>query len=408
MINKKFDKIVNDPIYGFITINNRLILNLIEHSYFQRLRRISQLGLTHLVYPGAIHSRFQHAIGCMHLATKAINQLQKKGHKITKLEENSLKIAILLHDIGHGPFSHALENSIVNNIPHEKISYLFMEKLNKDYKGDLTLAIEIFKNKYKKKFLHQLVTSQLDIDRLDYLKRDSFFTGVTEGNIGSDRIINMLNVVNDKLVIEEKGIYSIEKFLSSRRLMYWQVYFHKTVVSAENMLIQCLKRAKELVRKNNEIYTTPSLLFFLKSNFIYEDFKKSNIILDNFANLDDYDIYNCLKYWRKNSDFVLSSLSDKILNRKLLKVMVSEQPPSSKKINNLVKTFSIKNKCTYEEAKYFIFCTKISNNIYDRKKSNISILMKNNSISDLSSISDQHKINSFNNKTEKYFLCYTD
>ena len=408
MINKKFDKIVNDPIYGFITINNRLILNLIEHSYFQRLRRISQLGLTHLVYPGAIHSRFQHAIGCMHLATKAINQLQKKGHKITKLEENSLKIAILLHDIGHGPFSHALENSIVNNIPHEKISYLFMEKLNKDYKGDLTLAIEIFKNKYKKKFLHQLVTSQLDIDRLDYLKRDSFFTGVTEGNIGSDRIINMLNVVNDKLVIEEKGIYSIEKFLSSRRLMYWQVYFHKTVVSAENMLIKCLKRAKELVRKNNEIYTTPSLLFFLKSNFIYEDFKKSNIILDNFANLDDYDIYNCLKYWRKNSDFVLSSLSDKILNRKLLKVMVSEQPPSSKKINNLVKTFSIKNKCTYEEAKYFIFCTKISNNIYDRKKSNISILMKNNSISDLSSISDQHKINSFNNKTEKYFLCYTD
>ena len=408
MINKKFDKIVNDPIYGFITINNRLILNLIEHSYFQRLRRISQLGLTHLVYPGAIHSRFQHAIGCMHLATKAINQLQKKGHKITKLEENSLKIAILLHDIGHGPFSHALENSIVNNIPHERISYLFMQKLNKDYEGDLTLAIKIFKNKYKKKFLHQLVTSQLDMDRLDYLKRDSFFTGVTEGNIGSDRIINMLNVVNDKLVIEEKGIYSIEKFLSSRRLMYWQVYFHKTVVSAENMLIQCLKRAKELVRKNNEIYTTPSLLFFLKSNFIYEDFKKNNVILDNFANLDDYDIYNCLKYWRKNSDFVLSSLSDKILNRKLLKVMVSEQPPSSKKIDNLVKTFSIKNKCTYEEAKYFIFCTKISNNIYDRKKSSISILMKNNSINDLSSISDQHKINSFNNKTEKYFLCYTD
>ncbi len=408
MINKKFDKIVNDPIYGFITINNRLILNLIEHSYFQRLRRISQLGLTHLVYPGAIHSRFQHAIGCMYLATKAINQLQKKGHKITKLEENGLKIAILLHDIGHGPFSHALENSIVNNIPHERISYLFMEELNKDYEGDLTLAIKIFKNKYKKKFLHQLVTSQLDLDRLDYLKRDSFFTGVTEGNIGSDRIINMLNVVNDKLVIEEKGIYSIEKFLSSRRLMYWQVYFHKTVVSAENMLIQCLKRAKELVRKNNEIYTTPSLLFFLKSNFIYEDFKKNNVILDNFANLDDYDIYNCLKYWRKNSDFVLSSLSDKILNRRLLKVMVSEQPPSSKKINNLVKTFSTKNKCTYEEAKYFIFCTKISNNIYDKKKSNISILMKNNSISDLSSISDQHKINSFNNKTEKYFLCYTD
>ena len=259
MISPKKDKIINDPIYGFITIDGGIITNLIDHPYFQRLRRISQLGLSYLVYPGAKHSRFHHAIGCMHLMTKAIHQIRKKGHLISQKEAEALKIAILLHDIGHGPFSHALENSIVTGLSHENLSLFFMKKLNKEFNGKLALAIKIFNNTHPKKFLHQLVSSKLDMDRLDYLKRDSFFSGVAEGNIGTERIINMLDVVNDELVVEEKGIYSIEKFLIARRLMYWQVYFHKTVVSAENMLIKVLQRAKFLISNNLTIFTTPSL-----------------------------------------------------------------------------------------------------------------------------------------------------
>jgi len=264
MLSRKKDKIINDPIYGFVNLENGIITDLIDHPFFQRLRKIAQLGLSHLVYPGAHHSRFHHAIGCLHLMNKAITQFKNKGHLITDEEAEALKIAILLHDIGHGPFSHALEHSIASNISHEHLSYLFMQNLNAQFNGKLSLAIEIFNNKHPKKFLHQLVSSQLDMDRLDYLKRDSFFSGVTEGNIGTERIINMLNIVDDKLVVEEKGIYSIEKFLIARRLMYWQVYLHKTVVSAENMLIKVLKRAKYLMMNNKEIFTTPSLALFLK------------------------------------------------------------------------------------------------------------------------------------------------
>ena len=405
MNSNQKDKIINDPIYGFITIDNEIITDLIEHPYFQRLRRISQLGLSYLVYPGAHHSRFQHAIGSLHLMTKAINQIKKKGTKILKEEEEALKIAILLHDIGHGPFSHALENSIITGISHEQLSSLLMFKLNNEFNGKLSLAIEIFNNTYKKKFLHQLVASQLDMDRLDYLKRDSFFSGVKEGNIGSERIINMLNVIDDELVIDEKGIYSIEQFLIARRLMYWQVYLHKTVVSAEHMLIKVLKRAKFLLQNNIKLFVTPSLDFLLKNNFQKDDFKSKKILLDNFLLLDDFDIYTCLKIWQNSNDFVLSNLSNRLVNRKILKIKISknEMPKiKQKKIND----FCIKYNCSKKEASYFIFSHKISNKTYNIKKASINILMKNGKIIDITKASDQFNLEILNKTIYKYFICY--
>lgn len=408
MILHKKDKIINDPIYGFITIDSGIISNLINHPYFQRLRRISQLGLSYLVYPGAKHSRFHHAIGCMHLMTKAIHQIRKKGHTISEKESEALKIAILLHDIGHGPFSHALENSIVTGLSHEYLSALFMENLNQEFNGKLSLAIKIFNNSHPKKFLHQLVSSQLDMDRLDYLKRDSFFSGVTEGNIGSDRIINMLNVVNDQLVVEEKGIYSIEKFLIARRLMYWQVYLHKTVVSAENMLIKALNRAKFLITNNKKIFATPALKQFLENNFKIQDFEKKPNLLDNFAELDDIDIYTCLKEWKNNKDFVLSNISKRIINRDLLKIKIVKNPISKTEINKQIKTFCIKHKCSIEEAKFFIFSNKISNSTYNTEESNINILMKSGDVVDITLASDQFNIEALNKTVNKYFMCYTE
>ncbi|MFT5779037.1 MAG: HD superfamily phosphohydrolase, partial [Crocinitomicaceae bacterium] len=286
--NKK--KIVNDPVYGFITISQEIIFDVIEHPYFQRLRRIKQLGLTHLVYPGAIHTRFHHVIGAMHLMEKAIAAIRKKGHKISEDEERAVLFAILLHDIGHGPFSHALEHDIVNGVSHEEISGFFIDRLSIEFNGELDLALQVFENKHPKKFLHQLVSSQLDMDRMDYLNRDSFFTGVSEGVIGSDRIIEMLNVVDGKLVLEEKGIYSIEKFIVARRLMYWQVYLHKTVVAAEYMLIHALRRAKELAMDGKVIFGSPPLLYFLQRTISSDDFKNKPETLDQFALLDDFDI----------------------------------------------------------------------------------------------------------------------
>ena len=406
MISPKKDKIINDPIYGFITIDGGIITNLIDHPYFQRLRRISQLGLSYLVYPGAKHSRFHHAIGCMHLMTKAIYQIRKKGHLISEKEAEALKIAILLHDIGHGPFSHALENSIVTGLSHEDLSLFFMKKLNKEFNGKLALAIEIFNNTHPKKFLHQLVSSQLDMDRLDYLKRDSFFSGVAEGNIGTERIINMLDVVNDELVVEEKGIYSIEKFLIARRLMYWQVYFHKTVVSAENMLIKVLQRAKFLISNNVTIFTTPSLEVFLKNNFTAKDFEKDANLLNSFSELDDIDIYACLKYWKNSDDFVLSNLSKRLINRKILKVKIAKEPILEQEKNKLMNAFSKKYNCTKAEAEFFIFSYQISNSTYNIEKSNINILMKNGDVIDITSASDQFNIEALNKTVNKYFLCY--
>ena len=408
MQNKKKDKIINDPIYGFIKLDHGIILNLIDHPYFQRLRKISQLGLSYLVYPGANHSRFQHAIGSMFLMNKVIIQLRNKGHNITAEESEALKIAILLHDIGHGPFSHALENSIATNISHENLSFLFMQRLNDQFDKKLSLAIDIFKNNYEKKFLHQLVSSQLDMDRLDYLKRDSFFSGVTEGNIGSDRIINMLDVVDDNLVVEEKGIYSIEKFLIARRLMYWQVYLHKTVISAENMLIKILKRAKELVAEGKEIYTTLSLSVFLKNNYVYDNFLSQPSILDSFSQLDDFEIYVCLKHWCNNKDFVLSNLSKRIINRKLLKIKIQNTKFKLSEINNLLNKIQNKYSITKREAEYLIFSDKVSNNTYSIEKSKINILMKTGDVVDITTASDQFNIDALSKKVEKYFLCYPE
>lgn len=298
-------KIFNDPVYGFITIPYEIIFDLIEHPYFQRLRRIKQLGLTAFVYPGALHTRFHHAMGAMHIMGTAIEVLRTKGNDITEAEAKAVTIAILLHDIGHGPFSHALETSIVNDVNHEDISEILMDKLNTEFNGELSLAIAIFKNNYKKKFLHQLVSSQLDMDRLDYLKRDSFFTGVSEGVISGDRIIAMLNVVNDELVIDSKGIYSIEKFIVARRLMYWQVYLHKTVLAAENLLVNILTRAKELTLKGEVLFGSPSFLYFLKNKVSKVDFINNSKIIELFTDLDDYDIMSAIKVWKNNTDTIL-------------------------------------------------------------------------------------------------------
>jgi len=406
MQNRKKDKIINDPIYGFVKLDKGIITDLIDHPYFQRLRKISQLGLSYLVYPGAHHTRFHHAIGCMFLMNKAINQIRNKGHEITEAEAEALKIAILLHDIGHGPFSHALEHSIAPNISHEHLSFLFMQRLNEQFNGKLSLAIKIFKGEYHKQFLHQLVSSQLDMDRLDYLKRDSFFSGVTEGNIGTERIIHMLDVVNDHLVVEEKGIYSIEKFLFARRLMYWQVYLHKTVVSAEHMLIKVLQRAKELISVGKEIYATPSLSVFLNKNYTLASFNTNPQLLNDFAQLDDFDIYASLKYWKNNPDFVLSSLSDMILNRKLLKIKVQNTEFSSSEIENEVSKIQEQFNISKKEAEYFVFSDKVSNSTYNIEKANINILMKNGDVIDITAASDQFNIEAISKRVNKYFLCY--
>ena len=318
-------KILNDPIYGFITIPNELIFDLIEHPYFQRLRRISQLGLTNLVYSGANHTRFQHALGAMYLMGKAIDILRQKGHDITEDEALGVTIAILLHDIGHGPFSHTLEHTIVPGVSHEALSLLFMDRLNKEFDGKLDTAIQIFKNEHPKKYLNQLVSSQLDIDRLDYLRRDSFFTGVTEGIVGSDRIIKMMNIYQDNLVIEAKGIYSIEKFLVARRLMYWQVYLHKTVLSAENVLMRILGRARELALGGKKLICSDALRVFLYGKVTQNDFKEQKDLLDSFAQLDDYDVLGAIKQWQNNDDFVLSNLSRRLVNRNLLKIKLQKE-----------------------------------------------------------------------------------
>ena len=406
MQETKKNKIINDPIYGFITLERGIVFDLIEHPFFQRLRRITQLGLSYLVYPGAYHTRFHHALGCMFLMEKAILQIRNKGHEISFEEEEALKIAILLHDIGHGPFSHALENSIANNISHENLSKLFMAKLNKEFDGKLSLSIQIFNNKHSKKFLHQLVSSQLDMDRLDYLKRDSFFTGVTEGNIGTERIINMLNVVNDQLVIEEKGIYSIEKFLIARRLMYWQVYLHKTVVSAENTLIKILKRAKQLIQNGTDIFSSSALKMFLKNNYTADNFRKNDDILETFSKLDDHDIYSCLKEWANHDDFILSSLSIRILNRKPLKIKTQNEKFLEKEINKLKQKVSEKYNISIDDTNYLVFTGKVSNNAYQYHKTHINILMKNGEIKDITDASDQFNIDALSKTVNKYFLCY--
>lgn len=406
-MRKRDIKILNDPIYGFVTISDDLIFQLINHPFFQRLRRIKQLGLTNLVYPGALHTRFHHAIGAMHLMSEAIEVIRSKGHEITNDEAQAVTIAILLHDIGHGPFSHSLENSIVHNITHEDISELFMNRLNKEFNGKLDLAIKIFKDEYKKKFLHQLVSSQLDIDRLDYLKRDSFYAGVSEGSISQDRIIKTLNVKNGELVVDEKGIYSVENFIVARRLMYWQVYLHKTVLSAENLLINILRRAKELADEKQELFCTPAFKLFLQNKFSKKDFQKDESLLNAFAELDDSDIIASVKVWTKHEDFVLSTLSTNMINRNLYKVEIEKNPIKESHINALkektLKRFKALNEHT---VNYFVFSKAVANDAYRTDKININILSKSGVLTDITKASDQFNISTLSNTVKKYVLCY--
>ncbi len=403
------NKIINDPIYGFINIPFDLIWQLIEHPFFQRLRRISQLGLSSLVYPGANHSRFHHAIGAMHLMNKAIYTLQAKGHIITKKEHEASLIAILLHDIGHGPFSHALENSIVNNLSHEKISTLFMYQLNDIFNKKLSVAIDIFQNKYKKKFLNQLVSSQLDVDRLDYLNRDSFYSGVNEGIINSDRIISMLNIHNNELVVDYKGLYSIEKFIIARKLMYWQVYLHKTVLSAEHTLMQVLKRAKKLVKNGTDIYATPDFKVFLyeKKALNLELFNKKNL-LEKFALIDDADILTCIKHWTKSKDKVLNILSNAIIHRKLLKIKHIDKKLMLKKIKEINNSAVKKLKLKPVDASYLVFPISIKNQTYNFINDEIKFLKKNDVLVNLSEIKNEINMNSKNSRITKHYICYPE
>ena len=397
-------KILNDPIYGFITIPNALIYDLIEHPYFQRLRRISQMGLSYLVYPGAHHTRFHHAIGSMHLMQKAVEVLRFKDVKISDEEANALYIAILLHDIGHGPFSHALEKSIVTSVNHEAISLKFMEILNEEFNGQLTLAITIFKGRYQRNFLYQLISSQLDMDRLDYLKRDSFYTGVSEGNINSDRLLVMLNVKNDELVVEGKGIYSVEKFIVARRLMYWQVYLHKTGLAAEKVLEKVLKRAKELVLLGEELPASKAFKFFLKrknnaKGFTFDDLK-------TFSKLDDYDVLSAIKEWISFDDKLLSKLAESLINRNLPKVILQNEPFSEQQINDIRLKVKSNLNLTDAELNYFVFNGKICNQAYDSTKNSIKILFKKGEIKDIITASDHLNIQALSSPVYKYYLCY--
>lgn len=403
-LNKR--KIINDPIYGFVTLPNDLIYDLINHPYFQRLRRIKQLGLTNLVYPGALHTRFHHAIGAMHLMQEAVLTLKQKDISITDEEEQAVLIAILLHDIGHGPFSHALEHSIVKGISHETLSSFFMSALNKEFKGKLSLAIKIFNDQYKKKFLHQLVSSQLDMDRLDYLKRDSFFTGVSEGVISSDRIIKMLNVVKNNLVVEQKAIYSIEKFLIARRLMYWQVYLHKTVLSAETLLVNILKRAKELSAEGTELFATPTLQLFLKNNFTKADFEKDKNLLTQFSKLDDNDVVTSIKVWCDHEDRILSKLCCNLLERKLSKIELQNTPFTAVYKNQLLDKACKKYDLSRREGNYFVFADSVNNSAYNANSFNINVLMNNGSVMDVAQASDQLNIQSLSKTVTKHFVCY--
>ncbi|MCF8232383.1 MAG: HD domain-containing protein [Bacteroidales bacterium] len=406
MSSFKNRKILNDPVYGFVTIPSEFLFEIVEHPYFQRLRRIQQLGLTHLVYPGALHTRFQHAIGAMHLMQQAVEVLRLKGHEITKDEKEGALAAILLHDIGHGPFSHALEHTIITDTDHEEISRLFIRTLNEEWGEKLTLARNIFENQYPKKFLHQLVASQLDVDRLDYLKRDSFFSGVSEGIVSSDRIIKMLDLHNDKLVVEAKGIYSIEKFLVARRLMYWQVYMHKTVLAAEYLLMKILRRAKELALNGHKLNASPWFRRFIENPFSKEDLKSNISLINDFSKMDDYDILSAIKIWCDDSDPILNRLSNNLINRKLPKTEMSNQPFDKNYVYDLKKQVMKHYSLSEEESGYFVFTHKTHNYTYDSLREKIKIKYKDNSVVDFMEASGQFRENMFSGIESKYFLCY--
>lgn len=402
----KQKKVINDPVYGFLTIPSKLILKIINHPYFQRLRRIRQLGLTDYVYPGALHTRFHHAIGAMHLMSVTLDHLKAKGHKISRKEYEAALIAILLHDIGHGPFSHALEYSILKGVPHEELSILLMEYLNKEFKGKLNLAIDIFTDKYDRKFFHQLVSSQLDMDRLDYLQRDCYFTGVVEGNVGVKRILSMLDVHKDQIVVEEKGIYSIENFLTARRLMYWQVYLHKTTVSTEQMLTKIVQRARWLVEHGHEVFTSPAFARLLHHNLTLADFKENPVFLEAFAALDDYDIWGAVKVWIKHPDKVLSQLSKMVLDRNLFRTTFGNEAISEEQLNVIHQAIQKQLNLNSDEASFMYAYGRITNAGYASDYQRINIKTKSGEIVDVAKASDLPNIKALSRIVTKYYLSY--
>ena len=399
-------KIINDPVFGFINIPKGLLYDIVRHPLLQRLTRIKQVGLSSVVYPGAQHTRFQHSLGAFYLMSEAITQLTSKGNFIFDSEAEAVQAAILLHDIGHGPFSHVLEDTIVQGVSHEEISLMLMERMNKEMNGQLSLAIQIFKDEYPKRFLHQLVSGQLDMDRLDYLRRDSFYTGVTEGNIGSARIIKMLDVADDRLVIESKGIYSIENFLTARRLMYWQVYLHKTSVAYERMLISTLLRAKELASQGVELFASPALHFFLYNDINHTEFHNNPDCLENFIQLDDNDIWTALKVWSNHPDKVLSTLSLGMINRNIFKVEISSEPINEDRKKELTLHISQQLGITLSEANYFVSTPSIEKNMYDPADDSIDIIYKDGTIKNIAEASDMLNISLLSKKVKKYYLCY--
>jgi len=400
----KSHKILNDPVYGFITIPSELIFAIIDHPYFQRLRRIKQLGLTDFIYPGALHTRFHHALGAMHLMSITLDNLRNKGHDINNEEYEAALIAILLHDIGHGPFSHALEFSLLKDIHHESMSLMIIKSLNKEFNNQLDLALRIFTGKYERKFFHQLVSSQLDIDRLDYLQRDCYFTGVSEGTIGADRIIKMMNIKDDALVIEEKGIYSIENFLSARRLMYWQVYLHKTTVSAEKMLINLITRAKDVQQSGVNLKGSDAFIHFLQNNYTLEDFKKTSDLLEIFTELDDYDIWGAVKQWKKDGDYVLNNISNMFLNRNLFKIDLSSTPFAADELEEMKLKTIKKLDIPEDHISYFFSYGSISNNAYVAKD-RILIYTKKGKVIDVAQAADLPNIKAMSKIVKKHYAC---
>ncbi|MDA8980056.1 HD domain-containing protein [Chitinophagales bacterium] len=398
-------KVINDPVHGFIAIHDELIYAIIEHPYFQRLRRIKQLGLTDFVYPGAHHTRFHHALGAYHLMRKALMTLKNKGVEISPEEEQGAQIAILLHDIGHGPFSHTLEHTLMRDISHEEISLLFMESLNAEFQGQLDLAIKIFKNEHPKKFLHQLVSGQLDVDRLDYLTRDSFFTGVSEGVINYNRLIDMMDVVDNALVLESKAIYSIEKFLISRRIMYWQVYLHKTVVCAEEMLIKLILRAKYLVAQGQKLPCSKAL-----AEFLYKDqadnLRSDKKLLVKYANLDDIDILSAVKSWQYEEDKILSFLARSLQERKLFKIKLQEDSFDSKKIETVKHQIMKRFELNESDTDFLIINKSITTYLYNPKQVEIKILGKNGKLQDFDKASDQWSSLAMQKAVTKHYCCY--
>lgn len=400
----KSHKIINDPVYGFITIPSELIFAIIDHPYFQRLRRIKQLGLTDYVYPGALHTRFHHALGAMHLMSVTLDHLRNKGVEIDNLEYEASLIAILLHDIGHGPFSHALEFSLLKDIPHESISHLFIKELNKQFNSQLDLAVKIFTGNYERRFFHQLVSSQLDIDRLDYLQRDCFFTGVSEGTIGAHRIIKMMHIKDDRLVIEEKGIYSIENFLSARRLMYWQVYLHKTTVSAEKMLINLILRAKFLRNSGINLLGSEALLYFLDNEVSLSGFKEDPNVMRHYAELDDFDVWGAIKLWKKEPDYIVNAIADMFLTRNLFKITLSNIPFSREELNNMKIKVIERLKIPEEDLSYFFSSGAISNHAYATKES-IYVLTKKGEVVDVAQAADLPNIKAMSKIVKKHYAC---